>query len=387
MFFIFWIKIIHLFRYGINESKTRIALVSAIIYDCVVEERREIMIIDANMYWFDENIFTDEKLLNQFIEEVKQIDHYNAYAKVNSDNRVQIVIEKPYGKQNLNYLQGEYKLETQLADMDQANVDKAILKMPGCAEWMSLDMCKRFNNGMDEYARASNGRLIPLGVVPPVASKEVFDEIDRCFNELGFKGMQLAAHYDDKYLDDESFSEFFDKLNEYNATVYIHHTPVPVDYNSLLDYDNLRRSYGRCVDQVTAIGREIFSDFFDKHPNLKFVHSMLGGGFFTIYDMMLPHVSSDETVSRFNTNVSLVRKHLKENIYFEMSHSQPWGKRQLECAIEVLGSDRVIWGTSYPVRKEWLLQGVQFVQALDIAKDDKNLVLGENALLVYHIDR
>lgn len=341
--------------------------------------------IDTNLYWFDEQIFEDETLLDQFINELPK--HYDlcGYVKVNDDGQKQIVIEKPIGSQNLNYVQGEYKLEKLLQDLDTAKVDKAILKVPGCGEWMSLAMCKRFNDGMYAYAKESKGRLIPLAVVPPVASFAVLEELDRCFHTLGFKGVQLCAHYGNKYLDDAIYAGFFEKLNALHATVYIHHTPIPVDYTSFLDYDNLRRSYGRCVDQMVAVSRELFSGFFERYPNLKFVHSMLGGGFFAFYDMMMPHTTKQESVTRFHTDVTSAKKHLKENIFFEMSHSQPWGKKQLECAVEVLGSDHILWGSSYPVRKEWLLEGTDFIKTLDISDEDKELILGKNAEIVYKI--
>lgn len=73
----------------------------------------------------------------------------------------------------------------------------------------------------------------------------------------------------------------------------------------------------------------------------------------------------------------------REHVYFEMSHAQPWGKTQLECAIKVLGADHIIWGTSYPVRKEWLLEGADFVRKLDVTEEQKNQMLGENAARIY----
>lgn len=343
------------------------------------------MLVDTNLYWFDEHIFADEALLDQFLHELPKQYGLCGYVKTQENGLKQIVIEKPMGCQNLNYMQGEYRLEKQLQDLDAAGVDKAVMKVPGCAEWMSLAMCKRFNDGMYAAWKQSKGRLIPLAVVPPNGSKAVMEELDRCFHELGFQGVQIAAHYGNTYLDDEMYAPLFEKLNTLEASVYVHHTPIPVDAASFLDYDNLRRSYGRCVDQGIAICRELFSGFFDRYPKLTFVHSMLGGGFFAIYDMMLPHSSKKETVARFHTDVSNVRKHLKENIFFEMSHSQPWGKRQLECAIDVLGSDHVLWGSSYPVRSEWLLEGTAFVKELNISEADKALVLGENARRIYKI--
>jgi predicted TIM-barrel fold metal-dependent hydrolase len=345
------------------------------------------VVIDANMYWFDEHIFEESQETERFLSEIPISYGIHGYMKENEDQFKQIVIEKPKGYQNLNYMEGDYLLEKQLADMDAGNVQKAILKLPGCHEWMSLDMCKKFNDGMADYVRKSQGRLVALAVVPPLASEACFQEIERCRNELGMSGVQLCAHYGNHYLDSDIFNDFFKKLNEQKTTVYIHHTPVPVQYDCLYDYNNLRRSYGRCVDQTTAICRELFSGFFDRFPNLTFVHSMLGGGFFAIENMLFPpHAKTTEKVARFESNQDNVWKVYKEHIYFETSHAQPWGKQQLECAIQVLGADHIIFGSSYPVRREWLLEGAEFIKMLDISNEEKDMILYKNACQIYHID-
>lgn len=343
------------------------------------------MVIDANMYWLPESIFEDEREAEQFLAEIPETYDLKGYTKVNKQGVKQIVIEKPVGYENLNYLQGEYQVQEQLKDMDTAGVDQAILKIPCCQEWMSLAMCKKFNDGMMESSQRSNGRLVPLAVIPPFASKECFEELERC-RTLGFQGIQLSDHYGLHYLDSEIFKEFFEKLNERDTTIYIHHTPVPTQYDALYEYNNLRRSYGRCVDQTTAICRELFSGFFDRYPNLKLVHSMLGGGFFAITNMMFPpQPQGKEAIQRFEENEKL-RKQFHEHIYFEMSHAQPWGKEQLACAISVLGADHILFGTSYPVRKEWLYQGADFVRQLNIKDEEKDLILFGNAQRLYHID-
>lgn len=342
------------------------------------------MIIDSNLYWFDESIFDSSKQLESFLSSVPKHYDTDAYYKKLEDGRTQIVIERPKGFENLNYLQGEYELATILEDMDQAGIDKAILKIPGCHEWLTLEQCKKFNNGMYEYMNRSNGRLIPLAVVPPVGTQEVFDEIKRCFEELKFSGVQLVTHYGKYYLDDEQFSSFFKELNKYQATVYIHHTPVPTQYEALFEYTNIRRSYGRCADQLTSVCRELYSGFFEKYPNLTFVHSMLGGGFFALKNMLMPHKkSSKDTVQRLEGDQTNVEKHLVENIYFEMSHAQPWGKESLEHAIKMVGADHVIFGSSYPVRREWLTEGAAFIQDLEINETEKSLILGGNAERLY----
>ena len=343
------------------------------------------MIIDANMYWIPESLFTNDEVLARFVGEAPQDNNTRVYLK-DSDEIRQVIVEKPAGYEALNYAQGDYVLERMLADMDEAGVDKAVLKVPGANEWMSLETCKFFNDGMADYAERSGGRMVPLAVIPALDfTQECADEIDRCM-EMGFAGVQLCSHYGDKYLDDPAFSPLFECLDAHGATVYVHHVPVPVDCASIVDYNNLRRSYGRCQDQVTAVGRELFSDFFERYPHLRMVHSMLGGGFFAVSDMLLPKPSKHaDAVQRFKTDDGSLARRLHDHIFFEMSHAQPWGAAQLRCAIEVLGADHVIFGTSYPVRCEWLLDGPAAVHALGLTKAQEELVLSGTAQQLYHI--
>lgn len=342
------------------------------------------MVIDSNLYWFPEDLFSNQIELEHFITEASSTRATEGYLKQTDNGMKQIVIEKPAGYPSLNYIQGDYVLEQILADLDEAGVDKALLKLPGCQEWISLETCKKFNDGMANFANRSNGRLIPLAVVPPIASQSVYDEIDRCRSQLGIRNIQMTTHYETDYLDAERFAPFFEKLNEQETTIYIHHSPIPVEYGCLYDYNNLRRSYGRCADQTVAICREVFSGFFDKYPNLKMVHSMLGGGFFAIASMMFPQqAKSKEKIQRFATQPNSVKERFINHIFFETSHAQPWGKDALECAVKIFGADHIIWGTSYPVRKEWLLEGPAFIRQLDISNDEKEAILSGNARKVY----
>ena len=344
------------------------------------------MVVDANMYWIPESLFTSEEVLARFVAEAPQDENTRVYLK-EGDGVRQVIVEKPAGYEALNYAQGDYVLESMLADMDEAGVDVAVLKVPGANEWMSLETCRFFNDGMADYALRSGGRMVPLAVIPALDfTAGAAAEIDRCMGELGFAGVQLCSHYGDKYLDDPVFAPLFESLDRHGATVYVHHVPVPVDCSSIVSYNNLRRSYGRVQDQVTAVGRELFSDLFVRYPHIRMVHSMLGGAFFAVSEMLLPKPSKRaDAVQRFQTDNGELANRLSEHIFFEMSHAQPWGKAQLACAIEVLGADHVVFGTSYPVRREWLLDGPGAVHELGLSASDEELVLGGNARRLYRI--
>ena len=348
------------------------------------------MIIDANMYWMPEELFTDDSYLQEFLRCIPAQYQVRAYLEEMGDTgKKQIIIEKPAGFQNLNYAQGEYTVEKQIEHMDAAGADHAVLKIPCAQEWLTLELCRKFNDGMAEHVKKGKGRFSALSVIPPLGGKESIYELERCVKELGMTGVQMSAHYGSLYLDHQAFRPFLKKLNELKVPAYVHHTPIPVDYQSIYEYNNLRRSYGRCVDQTTAIGREVFSGMFDELPDLHLVHSMLGGAFFAYMDSMFrkkPSGNSD-TVKRFDTDTDRMCRQIKENIYYEMSHAQPWGPVLLDAAVKILGADHIIFGSSYPVRREWLTEGAGFVQQLNITDQEKDLILSGNANRIYKLDK
>lgn len=100
---------------------------------------------------------------------------------------------------------------------------------------------------------------------------------------------------------------------------------------------------------------------------------------------MLPkRPSRKESLGRFVVETEDAYRYLANNIYFEMSHAAPWGKAQLECAIKVFGASQVLFGSSYPVRRDWLLDGPSFVEGLNIPDEEKKkMVLGKNAQRIY----
>ncbi len=102
---------------------------------------------------------------------------------------------------------------------------------------------------------------------------------------------------------------------------------------------------------------------------------MLGGGFFAFTNMLAPRSRrSKEELERFDS-ADTARDRLDKNIFFDISGAMQWGKAQLECAIEVLGADHILYGSSYPVRREWFVKGIDFVRSLDIPEESKALIL------------
>jgi hypothetical protein len=112
---------------------------------------------------------------------------------------------------------------------------------------------------------------------------------------------------------------------------------------------------------------------------------MLGGGLFAFADMLAPPATGKDAVDRFEDQSAKIRRYLKNNIYFDLSGAPQWGKAQLECAVKVLGADHVLYGGSYPIRRDWFQDGVAYVRSLAISETDKALILGGNAKRLFKL--
>jgi hypothetical protein len=90
---------------------------------------------------------------------------------------------------------------------------------------------------------------------------------------------------------------------------------------------------------------------FDEFPNLKFVHTMLGGGFFAYADLITAKKSRvKEEMERFDISAAeKVKKYLQNNLYFDISTPgagvSEWSARSSVGGTCVLGG--------LPVRVEW----------------------------------
>ena len=345
------------------------------------------MIIDINMHALPENLFQDEALLESFLRTVPQA--YGEFARLitvpGTDNK-QIVIEKPRGYANLNFSQNTVDIKARLEIMEKAGLDKAILRTPCWQEWLTLEMCQQVNDSMAKTVNQHPDKFLALATIPPWGDKGCLQELERCLDKLGFVGVELAAHYGNLYLDDPLFRPYFRKLNELNVPVVVHHTPLPVEYHALYEYNNLRRSIGRCIDQMTAVGRELFSDLFEECPNLKFIHTMLGGGIFTFTEQILPRKSKErEEIERFTPEIAKYKNFFQSNLYFDITTPLAWSKSQLECAVREVGADHILYGSSYPVRLDWVLNGVEYIKSLDIAEEEKEQIFCSNAKKLFGI--
>ena len=294
------------------------------------------MIIDAHCHVWDKDLASDELL--EIIYEICKAYNFDPNDLVDGSG------------------------ERLIKEMDEAGIDKTVI--------LGLDYeylfkgkisYKEYNDYVANLLKEYPDRFIGFAGIDPRRGKEAIQELDRCVQDLGFKGVKLWP-LTGFYPDDLKFYPFYERVEELGAVILCHTGAGPA--KTYLKY--CRPAY---VDTVAV-------DF----PNIKIYMAHIGS----------PWASEAITVATKNPNV-----------YFDISAWEPVFKLAPIALIQTLveakisyGIDKILFGTDWPLfssmvsLKEWV-EGIKKLKLpppmkmlfpdFEFTEEDKNKILGENA--------
>ncbi|MBD3340078.1 MAG: amidohydrolase family protein [Candidatus Lokiarchaeota archaeon] len=294
------------------------------------------MIIDAHCHFWEEELMSNE-LKNIIIRICNQYEFEHSMLMNGTAERL-------------------------IKEMDEAGIDKTVL--------LSLDYEFRYtgkvgyqyvNNYLANIIEEYPNRIIGFAGIDPRRGKEAIKELERCVDELGFKGVKLWP-LTGFYPDDPKFYPFYERMQEFNAIILCHTGTCPP--GGYLKYCN-----PIYIDKLAI-------DF----PDLKIIMAHMGRPW------------SDEAIQVATNN---------PNVYFDVSTWQPIFKTAPIAFIQTLvqaklscGIEKILFGTDWPLytpmmsNAKWVkaIKKLKIPQALklmgkfpEFTEDDKNKILGENA--------
>jgi len=165
-------------------------------------------------------------------------------------------------------------------------------------------------------------------------------EMERATGELGIKVANLTTVYDDKYLGHPYFDPFWKAAEAAGVTVLIH----PEGARDLWFQDYwMWNSIGQSIEEVKVMTSIIYEGVFEKFPNINIV-IVHGGGYFPHYLGRLDRNSTDKPVTVRNIK-GRVSDYLPRFYYDTCTYDLS----VLEQLVKIVGADRLILGSDYPV--------------------------------------
>ncbi|MGB0631505.1 MAG: amidohydrolase family protein [Alphaproteobacteria bacterium] len=274
--------------------------------------------------------------------------------------------------------------EVRLQEMDDAGVDIQVLSHcpPGAQAYgknEAAEKAQSINDRLNDVVTGNPERFSAFATLPTQDPDGSAKELDRCVNELGFKGAMLHGLTDGKFHDEEEFWPIFDRAAALDVPIYVH-PGFPHPEVIKLYYGKYAEQYppivqagwGFTVETATAAIRLVLSGIFDKHPNLKIILGHLGEGLpFLLWRINMAF----ETMGR--PDVPAVRFRETFSKHFYITTSGNFSDPALLCTIQEMSVDRVLFSIDWPYVPN--TPGTAWMDQLMLNQEDKEKILNGNA--------
>ncbi|MHB8566177.1 MAG: amidohydrolase family protein [Nitrososphaerales archaeon] len=265
--------------------------------------------------------------------------------------------------------------EARIKHLDQTGIDVQVTMVQqdqdpnafGLKDDELMRLSKMVNDECARFQNESRGRIFALGTAPLAHDAEsMIQEMRRAVKVLGLKGFMVLSNVRGEPID--KFSSFWEEAERLGAIVYIHPANSGTKESRQYEFDyDLMHVFGWPYETTTILSRLVFSGVMKKHPNLKIISHHMGGmvPFYwgrigeTYRQKQKQFVKTEGTDGKrildFGARASDALSHASLDrpvlYYFRMFYYDTavgGSAAAIKCGYDVLGAERIIFGTDYP---------------------------------------
>jgi aminocarboxymuconate-semialdehyde decarboxylase len=265
-----------------------------------------------------------------------------------------------------------------IAHMDQHGVDiMALSPIPVLFYYWAepahtLEWAQYYNNHLAAIQNKYPSRLLGLGTLPMQDIDLAVQELWRCKNELGLKGVEIGTHIEHRNLDDAYYYPFYEAAEKAGMAIFVH--PWDMMGQERMPKYFLPWLVGMPAETSLAICSLIFGGIFDKFPKLRvlFAH---GGGCFPQTLGRISHAFHARPDLCNVHQISDPREYIDKFYIDSLVHDDDTFK----FLINLFGAERIALGSDFPFPLGDLEHG-KFIELMkDLTQDQKEKVLYKTA--------
>lgn len=273
--------------------------------------------------------------------------------------------------------------EQRIAGMDAAGIDLQVLSVnPPATQQLepavAVPLAMRTNDHLAAAIAAHPDRFAGFATLPTADPEAAATELERAVTDLGFKGAMVHGHTHGRFLDDQTFWPFLQRAESLGVPVYLHPT-FPAQQVMEAYYGG----FDAAVSEVLATAgwgwhaetglhalRMVVGGVFDRFPGLRVIIGHMG-----------EHIPF--SLARADERLSPVAGHLERRVaeYFQQNFyittSGYFTDPPLECALAVLGADRIIFSVDYPFSDNTAARA--FLDRAPLSRADREKIAHGNA--------
>jgi uncharacterized protein len=260
-----------------------------------------------------------------------------------------------------------------IADMDAAGIDLQVLSLSGGMDRLdpaiATTLARDTNDKLAVSVQAHPNRFAAFATLALQEPEKAALELERCIQQLGFKGALVNGTSNGLFLDHRRFTPLFQAAQALDVPIYLHPAPPPDEvrkayYGGLpadLGFVLSTAGWGWHVETGMHCLRLIVSGLFDRFPELKIIIGHMGEA--------LPFY-----IARADAFLAQSATHLKRHVseyfqeHFYITTSGCFSLPPFLCALQVIGADRILFSVDYPYNSN--IMGRAFLDALPVSAED-----------------
>ena len=272
---------------------------------------------------------------------------------------------------------GAYDPAARIKALDEMSIDiqvispSPILLFYWEESHVAAHFSRRQNEAIQTVVRKFPDRFVGFGSVPLQSIPDAVAIAEEA-KSIGLKGLEIGNAVGEKPLDDPSFEPFFTAAQKLDLLLFVHPLEGGLDRG-----DPLAPILGNVLQftyrTTLMIERMIVRGMFERFPNLRLCLSH-GGGLLPFNIWRLDH-SYGLRAELKRTVPRKPSEYLKRFYFDTIVHSVA----ALQYLINVVGADRVVMGTDYPMAMGDF-EPVKKLAEINLTRSERELILGQNAL-------
>ena len=260
--------------------------------------------------------------------------------------------------------------------LDEHGVDVQVLTFttPGVhveTPELAVEWARMVNDAFAQIVRERGGRFTALATLPLNDPAAAVAELERAMRVLGLPGAMVFSNVNHVALSDARFEPLWQTAHDLQAVIYIHPTD-PLGVEAMTDYW-LMPLVGFLFDTTLAASRLVFSGVVERHPNIRWVLTHLGGA--------IPYLAErlDRGYRAFaecRAQIGRPPSEYLREFYLDTVNFDP---SALRLALDFAGPDRILAGSDYPHQIGSIPLMFDTIRSLDVDDTVRRRIFGENA--------
>ena len=279
-----------------------------------------------------------------------------------------------------------------------------MVPMPGLDNYAQpADELDAFHEWAAETIRANAEHLRGYVYVNPLGGRDELDRAAKWLSEPEFVGLIVNTSVNGEYLDSPAADDFFAMASSAGAPVLLHPPAQPVESRALRGHLGLIEHVARPCDITCGVAAILFAGWLEKYPGLRLIAPNAGGALALLAEKLElaqrrvgPPGHRRRPVSAATRPAAAgppgpgrhagapvpatpIRE-LLSRIYVDTATPS---RLALAAAIEVFGSDHLMFGTDSPPMTSSLQDALDRVEQAPLSADQRRAVLSNNATTLF----